>query len=172
MLLVSPCHEYMLATRGHWTVLNFFYPFCQNFHWRLWVLGYGVFEHPLRWTSQRRGKRWWERWRQRWAAIMMRCSRHPHLTTAPGRVDAFCKGEKRTPGWHTTAIRAPVISRALGDLDLCLGGLHLSGGPPLSSQLGSDVFFCSFVSCASSTSCSEYLRTAYEIGLIMTHTWL
>lgn len=99
---------------------------------------------------------------------MMRCSRHPHLTTAPRRLDAFCKGRKRTPELHTMAIRAPVMSRALGDPDLYLGGLHLSGGPPLSSQLGGDVFFCSFVSCASSTSCSEYLHTAYEIGLIMT----
>lgn len=61
-----------------------------------------------------------------------------------------------------------MISRALGDPDLCPGGLHLSGSPPLSSQLGGDVFFCSFVSCASSTSCSEYLRTAYENELIMT----
>lgn len=56
--------KYTFATRGHCNVLNFFfYPFCQNFHWGMWVLGYGVFEHPLRRTSHRRGKRWWERWR-------------------------------------------------------------------------------------------------------------
>lgn len=56
-----------------------------------------------------------------------------------------------------------MILEALGDPDLCLGVLHLAEGPHPSSQLSGDVFFCSFVACSSSLSCSECLCAAYEI---------